>query len=201
LIVLGLTGSIGMGKTTVAKEFIDLGFPVFEADSYVHYLLENDDFLLKKIKINYPDCFVSGKIDRDLLANLVFNNSDLDLIEEIIHPLVNNGVQEFIKLHKSEDKSLVVIEMPLLIETGTHRKCDVVILVTASEEIQKKRVLKRKNMSIARFNFLISRQLPGDIKIKEADFVIDTEKDISEIKLQIIHIANTLVPQYSRNNL
>lgn len=173
MIVLGLTGSIGMGKSTTAQMFRSQNIPVHDADHTVHELYKNEAVApLTKL---FPSAVTNNTVDRKILGGIVLENSDqMKLLENIVHPLVWQKEQEFLVKSRADGAFLVVLDIPLLFETGGDKRVDAVLVVTASAQIQKQRVLAREDMSEQKFNSILKRQLPDIEKRKKADFVIDT---------------------------
>lgn len=171
--IIGLTGSIGMGKSTAARMLKDFGVPVFDADLAVHLLLAKDGAAVAKIAKIFPDSFKKGAIDRKILGQLVFGApARLRQLEAILHPLVQR--QEKIFLTQNAKARAVVLEIPLLFETGADKRCDVTIVVTAPKQVQKQRVLKRKSMTLQKFKAILAQQMPDAEKCALADFCVET---------------------------
>ncbi|MGL4440340.1 MAG: dephospho-CoA kinase, partial [Bosea sp. (in: a-proteobacteria)] len=157
--VLGLTGSIGMGKSTTAAMFRDLGCPVHDADAVVHRLYE--DRAVAPIAALYPDVVVNGRIDRQKLSSHVVGAPDrLRQLEAIIHPLVRASETAFVAHARSANEPLVVLDIPLLYETGADARCDGVVVVSAAAHLQKARVLARPGMTEDKLNSILARQMP-----------------------------------------
>lgn len=173
--VVGLTGSIATGKSFVARCFAKLGAAVFDADKAVHEILSSNNSAFEKIKSAFPDAIVEEEIDRKLLGNIVFadDNKRADL-EDIIHPLVAEKRKEFIEKMREERAKIVVLEIPLLFEVGAEKECDFVIVTTVDSNLQEQRALQRSGMTREKFRAVNKLQLDSDIKVKKADFVIDT---------------------------
>jgi len=171
--ILGLTGSIGMGKTTTSLLFKFQGIPVFDSDKTVHKLISSDLKTINEINKIFPLSVTDGKIDRKKLGNEVFNNEDkLKKLENILHPLVRNKRDKFIKKSIRNRFPIVLLDIPLLFETNTNKICDYTIVVTAPFFIQKSRVLKREGMTNDKFYKILDKQLADSIKRKKADFII-----------------------------
>ncbi len=170
--LLVLTGSIGMGKSTIAEMFDDLGIPVWDADAAVAKLYDVDGAAIPPLIELVPDAIRGGKVSRDALRRAISDNPELlTEIEKIIHPLVAADREAFVRAH--EDADLILLDIPLYFETGA--KLDAkVLVVTASEEIQRARVLSRGTMSEKEFELIKSRQMPDAEKQKRADYVIET---------------------------
>ena len=169
---LGLTGSIGMGKSTTAAMFRDEGVPVWDADATVHKLYAKGGAAVLPIGQEFPDAIVDGTVDRDQLKQIIANDAGvLPKLEAIVHPLVAAERAEFLDTNKAE---LVVFDIPLLFETGADRWLDSVLVVTCPSEVQAKRVLDRGTMSSEQFQMILSRQMPDTEKRARADHVIET---------------------------
>ena len=169
---LGLTGSIGMGKSTTAAMFRDEGVPVWDADATVHKLYAKGGAAVLPIGQEFPDAIVDGTVDRDQLKQIIANDAGvLPKLEAIVHPLVAADRAEFLDTNKAE---LVVFDIPLLFETGADRWLDSVLVVTCPSEVQAKRVLDRGTMSSEQFQMILSRQMPDAEKRARADHVIET---------------------------
>ena len=173
--ILGLTGSIGMGKSTAADNFRRLGIPVHDADKTVHQLLAEDGEAASWIKDLFPDAIKKGTLDRELIAKRVFGDAQaLARIEAILHPMVRRREQTFLGRAARQGRPLVVLDIPLLFETGGEVRCDAVVTVSAPKFIQQQRVLKRQGMTRERFDTILSRQMPDPEKRRRADFVVLT---------------------------
>jgi dephospho-CoA kinase len=173
--ILGLTGSIGMGKSTAAAMLRRLGLPVHDADAAVHKLLGPDGKAVKPVAAAFPGVEKAGAIDRKALGAQVFGQpAEMKRLEAILHPLVRREEAAFLSLARSRGEDLVVLDIPLLFETGGEKRCDGVVVVTAPQFLQKQRVLKRANMDEARFRQVLKQQMPDREKRQRADWVIDT---------------------------
>lgn len=199
MIVLGLTGSIGMGKTTVAKLFRQLGIPVHEADEVVRSLLASDRQVVVAVRGSFPGLpwpYLAGypaTIDRATLAAHVFADlAALRCLESILHPLVIDSQRRFLQLMARRQTKMVVLEAPLLFETGSDTMCHATAVVTAPNFIQRRRVMARAGMNQQRFVAIQSRQLPDRIKRQRADFVIHTNQSIHHTRTGILRIAQHL---------
>jgi dephospho-CoA kinase len=191
VIRIALTGSIGMGKSTVAKMFAAAGVPVFDADAVVRQLQGPGGELVAKIGELFPGCVRCGTLDRDCLAQIVLNSpAKLKELEEIIHPVVREWRQAFIDQHC--DAPALVFEIPLLFETGGEKEFDKVIVVSAPAEVQRDRVLQRQGMNPAKLRSILERQMPDAEKRRRADFVVDTGTDLSTTEAQVRDILACL---------
>ncbi len=193
MITIGLTGSIGMGKSTVAEMFRDLGIPVFDADREVHRLYDCGGAAVTQIAERFPGTVKSGAVDRQALARAVTGNpDDLEALEAIVHPLVRQREKEFLEKVRAKGAKYAVLEIQLLFETGSEVRVDVVVVVSAPAEIQRQRVLSRPGMNDEKFNSLLERQLADAEKRARADFVIDTAADLDETRQAVAAIINHL---------
>ena len=177
MIKIGITGSIGMGKTTVSNMFRFLKIPVFDSDQQVREILENDCNIIEKISKIWPDTILlyknQKKINRISLGNKIFKSKKERIkLEKLIHPLVNKERNNF--LENSKNFSIVGLDIPLLYEKGINKNCDYIFLVNTSKEIQKRRVLRRPNMTEEKFELINNSQWTLERKIREKPFVIST---------------------------
>ena len=173
MIVLGLTGSIGMGKSTVAKMFADEGVPVFDADAVVHRLQGSEGALVADIEAQFPGTTGPEGVNRGALAERVLGEPEaLQLLEQLIHPAVAHEREAFLKAHWGAP--LVLLDIPLLFEKGGWEQVDRIVVVSAPENLQRERVLSRPGMTAEKFEKILSHQLPDAEKRARADFVVDT---------------------------
>lgn len=191
MIVIGLTGSIGMGKSTTADLFREEGIPVFDADASVHELYKGA--AVSSIAERFPAAVVDGVVDRAKLAQSVIGKpSALADLENIIHPLVRHAELEFIQKERSKGTQIVVLDIPLLFESGGDELCDEIVVVTAPADVQRKRVLERTGMTPEKFQDLLARQLSDKEKRARADFIVDTDKGIDDARHQLQKILHKL---------
>jgi dephospho-CoA kinase len=191
MIKLALTGSIGMGKSTVAAMFERAGVPVFDADAVVRELQGPGGALVERIGELFPGTVRCGTLDRDCLAQIVLSDSArLAALEAVVHPAVRDFRQSFIDKHA--DAPALMFEIPLLFETGSEKEFDKVIVVSAPAEVQRARVLDRRGMSAAKLQSMLDRQMPDAEKRRRADFVIDTGTDLSTTEAQVRDILACL---------
>jgi dephospho-CoA kinase len=189
--VLGLTGSVGMGKSTVARMFEDLGVPVFDADAVVHRLQGPGGPLVSAIEAAFPGSTGSQGVDRRALGEAVFANPQaLTRLEGIVHPAVRAARGEFLLEHAGA--RLVVFDIPLLFEKGVAEEVDAVLVVSASPEVQRQRVLARPGMTAERFARILAQQLPDAEKRARADHVIDTGRPLAETRAEVARLVEKL---------
>ncbi len=191
MIRIALTGSIGMGKSTVAKMFERAGVPVFDADAVVRELQSPGGGLVDKIGDRFPGTVRCGTLDRDCLAQIVLSDREkLAELEAIVHPAVRDAREAFARANAPAPA--VIFEIPLLFETGGEGEFDKVIVVSAPVDIQRSRVLKRSGMHQAKLDSILDRQIPDEEKRRRADFVIDTGGDLSTTEAQVRDIIACL---------
>jgi dephospho-CoA kinase len=184
MIRIALTGSIGMGKSTVARMFEAAGVPVFDADSVVRQLQGPGGALVERIGELFPGTVRCGTLDRDCLAQIVLEDpAKLAALEGIVHPAVRDWRQAFIDKHAGAPA--LMFEIPLLFETAREGEFDKVVVVSAPAEVQRARVLQRQGMTPARLASILARQMPDEEKRRRADFVIDTGADLSTTEAQV----------------
>jgi dephospho-CoA kinase len=176
VIVLGLTGSIGMGKSTASGMLQRLGVPVFDADAVVHRLLGPGGAAVRRVEALFPGvCNDAGGIDRRRLGGRVFGDpAALRRLEAVLHPMVRQAEKRFVAQARARRERLVVLDIPLLFETGGPKRCDRVLVVSAPRRIQRERVMRRPGMTEARFGDILRSQLPDSEKRRRADFVVST---------------------------
>jgi dephospho-CoA kinase len=191
MIVLGLTGSVGMGKTTTAGLFVEEGVPVFDADAAVHALYDGEAAPL--IEQAFPGTTLDGRVDRTRLGERVVGRPDaLKQLESVVHPLVRKQQEKFLSEARARGAAVAVLDIPLLLETGGRDRVDKVVVVSAPAEVQRERVLARPEMTAAKFEAMLARQMPDSEKRRRADFVIDTSQGIEPARLQVRAILRTL---------
>ncbi|MBZ9975646.1 dephospho-CoA kinase [Mesorhizobium sp. BR-1-1-10] len=187
MIVLGLTGSIGMGKSTTARMFAEAGVPVHDSDETVHRLYAGKAAPL--VEAAFPGTTVGGSVDRAKLgARVLGDAAALKKLEAIIHPLVRADADAFLARHREAGESLVVLDIPLLFETGGRGRVDKVVVVTAPAEVQRQRVLARLGMSEEKLASILARQVPDAEKRRLADFVIDTGEGLAAARAAVASI-------------
>jgi dephospho-CoA kinase len=191
MIRIALTGSIGMGKSTVAKMFERAGVPVFDADAVVHRLQAPGGGLVEKIGELFPGCVRCGTLDRECLAEIVLADREkLAALERIVHPAVREARDEFVAQHKGAP--VLLFEIPLLFETSGENDFDKIVVVSAPADVQRSRVLERTGMSLAKLKSILDRQMPDAEKRRRADFVVDTGTDLSTTESQVREILACL---------
>lgn len=198
MILLGLTGSVGMGKSTTAQMFVEEGVPMFDADAAVHQLYAGEAVPL--IEQEFPGTTANGTVDREKLSQQVVGKPEaLARLERLIHPLVGKLRAEFLKDAEASGAKAVLLDIPLLFETGDPSKFHAVIVVSAPEEVQRARVLARPGMTPEKFEAILKRQLPDSEKRVRADFVINTGEGLQSARMQVKEIlAEVLQPGWER---
>ena len=191
MIILGLTGSIGMGKSTTTKMFAEAGIPVHDSDEAVHRLYSGKAAPL--IEAAFPGTVENGVVNRDMLARQVLGKPEaLKMLESIVHPLVRADADAFVARHREAGAPLVVFDIPLLFETGGRSRVDRIAVVSAPEEIQRKRVLARPGMTEEKFAAILAKQVPDAEKRRQADFVIDTGRGFDHARAEVARIIAEL---------
>ncbi len=184
MIILGLTGSIGMGKSTTAKLFAEAGVPVYDADATVHRLYEGE--AVPAIEAAFPGTTVNGKVDRALLsARVVHDPAAIKRLEAIVHPMLGASRQKFLDDAERSGAPVALVDVPLLYETGGEKRVDAVVVVTTTPENQRQRILARDNMTEEKLDAILARQLPDAEKRKRADFVVDTSHGLDPVRARI----------------
>ena len=191
MIILGLTGSIGMGKSTTAKMFADAGVPVSDADRMVHALYAGA--AVTPIEKAFPGTVSDGVVDRDKLAAAVLGDpARLRELEAIVHPLVRAETDAFVERHRQAGAPLIVLDIPLLFETGGKDRVDRILVVTAPADVQRERVLSRPGMTEEKFEAILAKQVPDAEKRRRADFVIDTSRGMDAAREDVLRIVAEL---------
>ena len=195
MIILGLTGGIGMGKSTTAGLFSERGIPVFDSDAEVHALYLPGEAGSRQIGAWRPDCLdVNGGVDRARLSeHLNRHPEDFKKLEEIIHPLVTQRRDDFLAKAKHDGHQIVVFDIPLLFETGADALVDRIVVVSAEDSIRRKRVLARPGMTREKLDTIISRQSSDDFKRSKADYIIDTDRGVDHARKQVDILLKTLL--------
>lgn len=191
--VVGLTGSIGMGKSETARMFSAMGVPVFDADGAVHRLQSKNGPAIPEIEKAFPGVVADGVLNRDKLGKIVFGDAVAKArLEAIIHPMVADARQRFFQQAALGGHSFVVVDVPLLFETGGNRACDKVVVVTAPAAIQRERVLARPGMTEEKFTDILMLQTPDADKRAGADYIIETDKGLDYARDQVTKIVADL---------
>ena len=191
MIRIALTGSIGMGKSTVARMFERAGIPVFDADAVVHRLQAPGGGLVEKIGELFPGCVRGGTLDRDCLAEIVLSDpKQLKALESIVHPAVRAAREKFIEQNRAA--RALLFEIPLLFETGGEGEFDKIVVVSAPADVQRARVLARPGMTEGKLDSILRRQVPDEEKRRRGDFVVDTGTDLSTTEAQVHDIIACL---------
>ncbi|WP_076863502.1 dephospho-CoA kinase [Bradyrhizobium mercantei] len=192
MLILGLTGSIGMGKSTTAKLFMEAGVPVYDADAAVHQLYEGE--AAPAIEAAFPGTTTDGKVDRaKLSARVVHDAAAMKQLEQIVHPMLGASRQKFFADAEAAGNPIVVVDIPLLFETGGEKRVDAVVVVTTSPELQRERVLARGTMDAAKLDAIIAKQMPDAEKRKRADFIVDTSHGLDPVRARIRDILAEVV--------
>jgi len=175
MLVVGLTGSIGMGKSTVAGMFRQLNTPVYDADAEVHKLYAEGGAAVEPIRAQFPEAVVDNKVDRARLSKLVLGNEvEIKKLEAITHPLLGQGRADFFAAAEQQGAKIVVLDVPLIFETGGEKNFGKIVVVSSPKNIQKDRVLDRDDMTEEKFEAILARQVPDAEKRRQADYVINT---------------------------
>ncbi|WP_378946410.1 dephospho-CoA kinase [Mesorhizobium sp. ANAO-SY3R2] len=191
MIIVGLTGSIGMGKSTTAQMFVEAGVPVHDADEAVHRLYAGAAAPL--IEAAFPGTVRDGVVDRNELARRVLGDSAaLKQLEQIIHPLVRDDAAEFLERNRAAGTPIVVLDIPLLFESGGRVRVDKVVVVTAPADMQRERVLARPGMSEEKFEAILAKQVPDAEKRELADYVVDTGQGLEAARAAVLAIIDDL---------
>jgi dephospho-CoA kinase len=199
MIVLGLTGSIGMGKSTTAKLFAEAGVPVYDADAAVHRLYEGE--AAPAIEAAFPGTTGDGKVDRvRLSARVVHDPAAMKKLEGIVHPMLGASRQEFLQDAERSGAPVAVIDIPLLFETGGEKRVDAVVVVTTSQELQRERILSRPNMSEEKLQAILARQVPDAEKRRRAHFVVDTSHGLDPVRARISDILDQAAKMQPRRS-
>jgi dephospho-CoA kinase len=191
MLVIGLTGSIGMGKSTAAKHLVRRAIAVFDADAEVHRLYDGEG--VPAIAASFPRAVVGGKVDRKLLAQeLAASPGKLKQIEAIVHPMVVKAELDFLREQEARGAKFAVLEIPLLFETGAEKRVDVSVVLSAPEEVQRARVLARPGMTAETLDQLLRRQLADSEKRARADYIVDSGASIADMEAEIDRLLESL---------
>jgi dephospho-CoA kinase len=195
--ILGLTGSIGMGKSTTAKLFAEAGVPVYDADAAVHKIYEGE--AAPAIEAAFPGTTVDGRVDRaKLSAKVVHDQAAIKQLEQIVHPMLGASRKKFLEEAEASGAPVVVMDIPLLYETGGEKRVDAVVVVTTDAATQRERILARGTMTSEALDGILARQLPDAEKRKRADFVVDTSHGLDPVRTAIRDILAEVVKMPQR---
>jgi len=193
MLLVGLTGSIGMGKSKSAELFEAEGLPVYDADASVHALYAKGGAAVAPLSAHFPEAIKDGAVDRTILGKLVLNDSEmLQKLESIVHPLAGQVQKSFLETQEAAGKKAVILDIPLLFEKKAEGLVDVVVVVSTTPEVQKQRVLERPGMTEEKFHSILSKQMPDAEKREKADFVVDSTISVADAHRQIRDIINKL---------
>lgn len=171
--IIGITGGIGAGKSFLSKSFVSMGVPVHSSDKCIHFLLGHDGEIQKQIKARWSQAFVKGQIDRKILGDLALSSpSDLKFLEDTLYPKLLASQKEFLKRNQAQGQKVVALDVPLLFEVGLDRYCDFVVLASTPLFLRKKRVLRRKGMTLKKFMAFDGEQMNDQQRRQKADFII-----------------------------
>jgi dephospho-CoA kinase len=199
MIILGLTGSIGMGKSTTAKLFAEAGVPVYDADAMVHRIYEGE--AVPAVEAAFPGTTADGKVDRvKLSARVVHDPAAMRKLEMIVHPMLRAYHRKFVEDAERSGAPVAVIDVPLLYETGGEKRVDAVVVVTTTPDIQRERILARDNMTGEKLDAILARQLPDAEKRQRADFVVDTSHGIDPVRTRIRDILDQAAKMLQRRS-
>jgi len=197
--ILGLTGSIGMGKSTTAKLFAEAGVPVYDADATVHRIYQGE--AVPAIEAAFPGTTSDGKVDRaKLSAKVVHDPAAIQRLEQIVHPMLRSYHQKFLDDAEQAGSPVVVMDVPLLFETGGEKRVDAVVVVTTAPEVQRERILARGTMTAEALDAIMARQLPDAEKRQRADFVVDTSHGLDPVRGRIRDILAEVVKMTQRRS-
>ena len=193
MLLIGLTGSIGMGKSETAKMFAAEGIPVYDADAEVHKLYQKGGAAVAPIGEAFPNAIKDGAVDRALLSKEVIGKPEqLKKLESIVHPLVGGANRAFLENAAKAGAKMVLLDIPLLFETGGRERVDVIVVVSAPFELQRERVLARPDMTEEKFMDIFAKQVPDEKKRAEADFVIETDKGLDHARARVKEVIAAL---------
>ena len=191
MFILGLTGSLGMGKSVTARFFAEQGVPVHDADAVVHRLYEGQ--AAAAIEAAFPGTTAGGKVDRDKLAARVLGDSAaLKRLEAIVHPLVQEAERRLLTEAEARGEKVAVLDIPLLFETGGEKRVDAVVVVSAPPEVQRSRVLERPGMTVEKLEAIMAKQMPDEEKRRRADFVVDTSRGFEAARADVRAILDAV---------
>lgn len=193
MLLVGLTGSIGMGKSETAKMFARHGVPVCDSDALVHALYDKGGAAVEPVGAAFPGVVVDGRVDRERLSREVVGKPEaMKKLEAIVHPLVAKAQQALLERADAQGAAMVVLDIPLLFETGGRARVDVVVVVSAPAEMQRERVLARPGMTAEKLDAILRKQTPDAEKRAGAEFVVDTSKGLAHAEAQVVAIIDAL---------
>lgn len=193
MLLIGLTGSIGMGKSETAKMFARHGVPVCDSDATVHALYDKGGAAVGPVGELFPAAVVDGRVDRERLSREVVGNVPaLRKLEAVVHPLVAMAQRAFLERAAASGARMVVLDIPLLFETGGEKRVDVTVVVSAPADVQRARVLARPGMTAEKLDAILAKQMPDAEKRARADFVVDTSKGLAHAEAQVVAIIDAL---------
>jgi dephospho-CoA kinase len=191
MFILGLTGSLGMGKSATAKMFVEEGVPVHDADAVVHRLYDGE--ATPQIEAVFPGTTKDGKVDREKLGKRVLGDAAaIKRLEQIVHPLVGAASARFLAEAERKGAAVAVLDVPLLFETGGDARCDAVVVVSAPADVQRTRAFERPGMSEGKLAAILAKQMPDEEKRARADFVVDTSKGFDAARAQVRDILKAV---------
>jgi dephospho-CoA kinase len=197
MFILGLTGSLGMGKSTTARFFAEEGVPVHDADAVVHRLYDGE--AAAAIEAAFPGTTAGGKVDRDKLAACVLGDSAaLKRLEAIVHPLVQEAERRLLAEAETRGEKVAVLDIPLLFETGGEKRVDAVVVVSAPPDVQRARVLERPGMTADKLEAILAKQMPDEEKRRRADFVVDTSRGFEAARAEVRAILDAVATMPKR---
>ena len=197
MFILGLTGSLGMGKSTTARFFAEEGVPVHDADAVVHRLYDGE--AAAAIEAAFPGTTAGGKVDRDKLAARVLGDSAaLKRLEAIVHPLLQEAERRLLAEAESRGEKVAVLDIPLLFETGGEERVDAVVVVSAPPDVQRSRALERPGMTVDKLDAILAKQMPDDEKRRRADFVVDTSRGFEAARADVRAILDAVATMPKR---
>jgi dephospho-CoA kinase len=197
MIILGITGSVGMGKSTLCNLLRDRDIPVHDADETAHRLLNSDPYTIKQVGAIFPNSLTTHKsnspfIDRTILSAVLKDKNNLQKLENILHPLIFADAENFKNRMREQNHPFIALDIPLLFETQSEDKVDVIICISAPPALQKSRVMARPHMTEEKFAHILANQMPDAEKRKRAHYTIDNDGDIGHLNQQLDHILNIL---------
>jgi dephospho-CoA kinase len=197
MFVLGLTGSLGMGKSTTARFFAEEGVPVHDADAVVHRLYDGE--AAAAIEAAFPGTTTAGKVDREKLATRVLGDiAALRRLEEIVHPLVQEAERRLLAEAEARGEKVALLDIPLLFETGGEERVDAVVVVSAPADVQRSRALERPGMTVDKLDAILAKQMPDGEKRRRADFVVDTSRGFEAVRAEVRAILNAVATMPKR---